>query len=75
MLADDLIEESGNRPDSELDDERRTYFAVTKLGEQIAAAEARRLEVLVAEARGKRLLAKPAFAPRRRNRAPTPKRS
>lgn len=75
MLADDLIEESGNRPNPELDDERRTYFAVTKLGERVAAAEARRLEVLVAEARRKRLLAKPGFAPRRGNRAPTPKRS
>jgi DNA-binding PadR family transcriptional regulator len=59
MLADGLIEESGNRPDPHLDDERRTYFTVTKLGERVAAAEARRLELVVTEARAKRLLVKP----------------
>jgi DNA-binding PadR family transcriptional regulator len=37
-------------------DERRRYFRLTTLGEQVAAAEARRLESLVAESRAKRLL-------------------
>ena len=58
MLADGLIEESDTRPDPPEDDERRRYFAITPLGEAVARAEARRLEMTVAEARAKRLLAK-----------------
>jgi DNA-binding PadR family transcriptional regulator len=59
MLADGLIEESNRRPSADEDDERRRYFKATRLGEQVAAAEARRLEAVVAEARAKRLLPKP----------------
>jgi DNA-binding PadR family transcriptional regulator len=58
MLAGDLIAESSDRPRPEEDDERRRYFRLTALGEAVAAAEARRLEVAVLEARAKRLLAK-----------------
>lgn len=55
MLGDGLIEESG-RPQA--GDERRRYFKLTKLGAAVAAAEARRLEAVVFEARSKRLLAR-----------------
>ena len=58
MLAEDLITESTGRPPSDEDDERRRYFRITPLGEAIAAAEARRLEAAVMEARAKRLLAR-----------------
>lgn len=58
MLADGFIDESKTRPEPEDDDERRRYFAITSLGERVAAAEARRLEAAVAEARSKRLLTK-----------------
>src|ERR687898_3555185 len=58
MLADGLIDESDARPEPDEDDERRRYFAITALGERVAAAEARRLEAAVAEARSKRLLTK-----------------
>ena len=60
MMADGLIEESSTaRPrDASADDERRRYFRATRLGEQVAAAEARRLEAEVLEARAKRLLAR-----------------
>jgi DNA-binding PadR family transcriptional regulator len=58
MLADALIAESSARPAVEQDDERRRYFGMTPLGEAVAAAEARRLEAAVVEARAKRLLAK-----------------
>ena len=37
--------------------ERRQYFALTKFGRDVARAEAHRLDALVAESRGKRLLA------------------
>ena len=55
MLADGFIEESGSRPAVD-DDERRRYFRLTPLGQQAAAAEARRLEAVVVEARARRLL-------------------
>ena len=59
MLADGLIEES-ERPSSKTagDDERRRYFRLTTFGADVAAAEARRLEAVVVEARAKRLLAR-----------------
>jgi DNA-binding PadR family transcriptional regulator len=59
MLADGLIAESAERPDPDEDDERRRYFRLTVLGEHVASAEAQRLEQIVVEARGKRLLARP----------------
>lgn len=58
MLADGLIEESVHRLRAASDDERRRYFRLTKLGGDVAAAEARRLEAVVLEARSKRLLAR-----------------
>jgi DNA-binding PadR family transcriptional regulator len=58
MLADGLIEQARRRSTSE-DDERRRYFRVTPLGTRLAAAEARRLEALVVEARAKRLIPRP----------------
>jgi DNA-binding PadR family transcriptional regulator len=36
--------------------ERRQYFRLTKFGREVARAEARRLEALVVESRGKRLI-------------------
>jgi DNA-binding PadR family transcriptional regulator len=59
MLAEGLIEECGERPDPAADDERRRYYRLTDLGRRAAAAEARRLEILVVAARGRRLLARP----------------
>jgi DNA-binding PadR family transcriptional regulator len=56
MLADGFIEESSARPAAPEDDERRRYFQLTELGQQVAAAEARRLEAAVLEARARKLL-------------------
>jgi DNA-binding PadR family transcriptional regulator len=59
MLAESLIEESGERREFREDDnERRRYFRLTPLGLAVAAAEARRLESVLFEARAKRLLPK-----------------
>jgi DNA-binding PadR family transcriptional regulator len=58
MLTEGLIEESGERPDPELDDERRRYYRLTKFGRRVAVAEAERLSRLVASARAKRLLSR-----------------
>ena len=50
MLADGLIEETAERPDPELDDQRRRYYRATALGERACAAELQRLENLVRRA-------------------------
>ena len=49
-----LIAESGVRPDE--DDPRRRYSAITALGRDATAAEARRLDVLLSEARVGKLI-------------------
>jgi DNA-binding PadR family transcriptional regulator len=51
LLAEGLIEESGERPDASLDDQRRRYYRLTPGGLAIVAAEVRRLEALVSTAR------------------------
>lgn len=51
LLDDALIEESDERPDPEMDDQRRRYYRLTGLGRTVAAAEARRLQSLVAAAK------------------------
>lgn len=47
MLEQGLIEESEERPDRHLDDERRRYYRITPLGLRVAQAEAARLRQLV----------------------------
>jgi DNA-binding PadR family transcriptional regulator len=56
LLDEDLIVESDERPAPEQDDERRRYYKVTELGRGVLAAEARRLESAVSEARRKHVL-------------------
>ena len=51
MVRDGLIDESDQRPDPELDDERRRYFKVTAAGRDAATATARQLGTLVDRAR------------------------
>jgi DNA-binding PadR family transcriptional regulator len=56
MLAAGLVEETDERPDPALDDERRRYYRITAAGDRAARAEARRLADAVSAAIGKRLL-------------------
>src|SRR3954462_15297300 len=53
MLAAGLVEESDERPDPELDDERRRYYRMTALGQRVVRAEAQRLAGAVVAARTK----------------------
>ncbi|HSL28185.1 MAG TPA: PadR family transcriptional regulator [Anaerolineales bacterium] len=62
MLADGWIEELDERPDPQLDDERRRYYRLTGVGRKLVQAEAERLEQLVNVARDKKLLRKPSTA-------------
>ena len=56
LLDDDLIEESEDRPDFSLDDQRRRYYRLTKLGKGVAEAEAERMQRVLAMARAKHIL-------------------
>ncbi len=56
MLANDLIEETDERPAPDADDERRKYYRVTDFGRAVAAAESERLADLVDLARAKKYL-------------------
>ena len=56
MLEMGLIDESDERPDPALDDERRRYYRLTELGRRVARAESERLARLVTLARQARLL-------------------
>ena len=53
MLAARLVEEAEERPDPELDDERRRYYRITAFGQRVLQAETRRLAALVALAQQK----------------------
>lgn len=53
MVNAGLIEETDERPDPEMDDERRRYYTTTGLGVRVLEAETARLERLVKTARTK----------------------
>ena len=56
LLEAGLVEESGERADPEMGDERRRYYRITEQGLHAARAEARRLDRVVRAARRKKLL-------------------
>jgi DNA-binding PadR family transcriptional regulator len=53
FVDDELVEETAERPDPALDDERRRYYRLTERGRAVALAEAARLEETLAQARAK----------------------
>jgi DNA-binding PadR family transcriptional regulator len=57
MLAAGLVEESDERPDPALDDERRRYYRMTALGRSTVKAEAGRLATAVSAAKARLRLA------------------
>lgn len=56
MLKAGLIEECDERPDPNMDDERRKYYQLSGLGQQVLRLEAGRLASQVQVARAKNLL-------------------
>ena len=56
MQAAGLIEESGNRPDPKMNDERRRYYRLSGLGLNVVKSESQRLAELVQMARQKHVL-------------------
>lgn len=57
MLEAGFIEESDERPDPKLDDQRRRYYRLSGLGRMVLKAEVARLASQVAIAKSKNLLA------------------
>jgi DNA-binding PadR family transcriptional regulator len=60
MLVDGLIVERKEAVDPDVDDERRRYYRLTKIGLEVARAETQRLDALVKAARQRGLLKKTA---------------
>jgi DNA-binding PadR family transcriptional regulator len=54
LIADGLIEESGERPVAELDDARRRYYKLTRLGRAVLELECERLREIVRMVQKKR---------------------
>jgi DNA-binding PadR family transcriptional regulator len=60
MLAANLVEETDERPDPAMDDERRRYYRQTGFGRRVTAAEVRRVSELVKAAQLKGMKLGPA---------------
>jgi DNA-binding PadR family transcriptional regulator len=56
MLATGLVEESEERPDPQMDAQRRRYYRLTGLGRRVLEAEARRLAHLLKLARDRQVI-------------------
>ncbi len=56
MLKAGLVTESVERPDPELDDQRRRYYHLTGMGERVLRTEAQRLHAQVVAAQAKGIL-------------------
>jgi len=59
LLSGKLIVEVDERPDPEMDDERRRYYRLTDFGQKVLKAEVQRISRMVSVAQRKRLIAKP----------------
>ena len=51
LVKNGVIEESAERPETDLDDQRRRYYRITAEGERACATEVRRMETLLRNAR------------------------
>ena len=56
LVKNQLIEESSDRPDAAMDDQRRRYYRLTQLGRGVLVAESERLTALVGFVRSKDLV-------------------
>jgi DNA-binding PadR family transcriptional regulator len=59
MLDAGLVQEADERPDPDVNDERRKYYRLTDQGRLAAVTEAKRLDALVRSARARSLLDRP----------------
>jgi DNA-binding PadR family transcriptional regulator len=59
LLASKLAEESGDRPDVAIDDERRRYYRLTEFGRRVLQAEVARYSRIVRVAQASGLISSP----------------
>jgi DNA-binding PadR family transcriptional regulator len=57
LEADGVLEESGHRPASDSDDERRRYYRLTPFGKRVLAAELERVRAIVKLGEARRIIA------------------
>jgi DNA-binding PadR family transcriptional regulator len=65
LLEKGIIEETEERPDAKMNDERRRTYRLSDFGLRVLSAEAERMERNVAQARAKQLLPDEALNPAR----------
>lgn len=63
LLENGLIEESDERPDADIDDQRRRYYRLTDFGERVISTEVERLEGVVKKARNQGISPRPGTLP------------
>ncbi|CAN5796175.1 PadR family transcriptional regulator [soil metagenome] len=63
LLEGGLIEEADERPDAEIDDQRRRYYRLTDFGQRVISAEVDRLESVVRKARSQGISPRPGTLP------------
>ncbi len=56
LMDSGLLAESARRPAEDLDDQRRRYYHITKLGEEVLAADAERMKSLVQQVEAQNLV-------------------
>jgi DNA-binding PadR family transcriptional regulator len=56
LLEQGIIVETDERPDPDLNDERRRYYRLTDFGQRVLKAEAARMAGLVKQAQSKQML-------------------
>ncbi len=56
LMDNGLLTESSRRPAEDLDDQRRRYYRITKLGQRVLAADAERMKALVQQVEARNLL-------------------
>jgi DNA-binding PadR family transcriptional regulator len=56
LISERLIVETDERPDPEMDDERRRYYRLTDFGQKVLKAEVQRISKMVSVAQRKRLV-------------------
>lgn len=56
LMDNELLAESSRRAAKDLEDQRRRYYRITKLGERVLAADAERMKALVKQVEAKELL-------------------
>lgn len=56
LMESGLLAESSRRPAGDLEDQRRRYYHITKLGEKVLAADAVRMKALVQQVEARDLL-------------------